>query len=93
MSDIEKDYFEEITYRDALRLAMHDEMNENKNVIIMGEDVAKYGGAYGATKGLLDIFGENRVIDTPISEPSIIGASVGAAMTGLKPIVLLRNKD
>ena len=52
MSDLNKNYFEKITYRDALRLAMHDAMQEDKNIIIMGEDVANYGGAYGATKDL-----------------------------------------
>ncbi len=85
--------YEKISYRDALRLAMHDEMQENENVVIIGEDVAKYGGAYGATKNLVDIFGKNRVIDTPISEPAIVGTAIGAAMTGLKPIAELMYVD
>ena len=55
MSDLNQNYFEKITYRDALRLAMHDAMQEDKNIIIMGEDVANYGGAYGATKDLLKL--------------------------------------
>ena len=88
-----EDYFEKITFRDALRLAMHDEMVENENVVILGEDVAKYGGAYGATKNLVNIFGKKRVIDTPISEPSIVGTAIGAAMTGLKPIAELMYVD
>ena len=89
MPEIEKDYYEEITYRDALRLAMHDAMKESENVILMGEDVGAYGGAYGASKGLIDIFGDKRILDTPISEPAIIGSAIGAAMTGLRPIAEL----
>ena len=93
MSELTKDYFDKITYRDALRLAMHDSMKENNRVVIMGEDVAKYGGAYGATKDLLKLFGKERVIDTPISEPAIIGAAIGAAMSGLRPIAELMYVD
>ncbi len=87
------DFFEKITFRDALRLAMYDEMSQDKNVVVLGEDVAKYGGAYGATKNLLEQFGSSRVIDTPISEPTIIGTAIGAAMTGLKPIAELMYVD
>ena len=86
-------FFEEITFRDALRLAMHDSMQENKNIFIMGVDVGLYGGAYGVTKGLVNIFGKKRIIDTPISEPAIIGSAIGAAMTGLRPIVELMYID
>ena len=93
MSDLNQNYFEKITYRDALRLAMHDAMQEDKKIIIMGEDVANYGGAYGATKDLLKLFGKERVIDTPISEPAIVGAAVGAAMSGLRPIAELMYVD
>ena len=93
MSDLNQNYFEKITYRDALRLAMHDAMMEDKTIIIMGEDVANYGGAYGATKDLLKLFGKERVIDTPISEPAIVGAAVGAAMSGLRPIAELMYVD
>ena len=93
MKVTQQDYFEKITFRDALRLAMYDEMSNDKNVVILGEDVAKYGGAYGATKNLLEQFGSKRVIDTPISEPTIIGTAIGAAMTGLKPIAELMYVD
>ena len=93
MDVTKQDYFEKITFRDALRLAMYDEMSSDKNVIVLGEDVAKYGGAYGATKNLLEQFGSKRVIDTPISEPTIIGTAIGAAMTGLKPIAELMYVD
>ena len=93
MSDLNQNFFEKITYRDALRLAMHDSMIEDKKIIIMGVDVANYGGAYGATKDLLKIFGKERVIDAPISEPAIVGAAVGAAMTGLRPVAELMYID
>ena len=93
MSELTQTSFEKITYRDALRLAMHDAMLEDKKIIIMGEDIAKYGGAYGATKDLLKIFGEERIIDTPISEPAIVGAAIGAAMSGLRPIAELMYVD
>ena len=83
----------ETTYREALRQALIDAMNEDPSIIIMGEEVGRYGGAYGVTKGMLEMFGENRVIDTPISEPGIVGAGIGAAMTGLRPVVELMYVD
>tara|TARA_R110002072_G_scaffold21616_8_gene76415 strand:+ start:6437 stop:7429 length:993 start_codon:yes stop_codon:yes gene_type:complete len=81
------------TYRDALRRALLDAMEADGSVILMGEEVGLYGGAYGVTKGLLDRFGSDRVIDTPISEPAIIGAAIGAAMTGLRPVAELMYVD
>ena len=83
----------ETTYRDALRQALIDAMNEDPTIFVMGEEVGRYGGAYGVTKGLLEMFGENRVVDTPISEPGIIGAAVGAAMTGSRPVAELMYVD
>ncbi|MFT3988735.1 alpha-ketoacid dehydrogenase subunit beta [Aestuariivirga sp.] len=83
----------ESTYRDALRQALIDAMNEDPSIFVMGEEVGRYGGAYGVTKGLLQMFGENRVVDTPISEPGIIGAAVGAAMTGSRPVAELMYVD
>jgi pyruvate dehydrogenase E1 component beta subunit len=83
----------ETTYRDALRLALTEAMRVDQNVIIMGEEVGRYGGAYGVTKGLIEEFGENRVIDTPISEAAIIGSAVGAAMAGLRPVAELMYVD
>lgn len=83
----------ETTYRDALRLALTDSMREDDNVIIMGEEVGRYGGAYGVTKGLIEEFGADRVIDTPISEAAIVGAAVGAAMAGLRPVAELMYVD
>ncbi len=76
-----------ITLRDALREAISEEMDRDKDVFIMGEEVAEYNGAYKVTKGLLDKFGPERVIDTPITELGFAGIGVGAAMNGLRPIV------
>ena len=81
------------TYRDALRQALSASMSVDPNVVLIGEEVGRYGGAYGVTKGLIDEFGPNRVIDTPISEPSIVGAAVGAAMSGLPPVAELMYVD
>jgi pyruvate/2-oxoglutarate/acetoin dehydrogenase E1 component len=83
----------EITYRDALRLALKDAMTVDPSVVLIGEEVGRYGGAYGVTKDLIKEFGEERVIDTPISEPAIVGAAVGAAMTGLRPVAELMYVD
>lgn len=84
---------QELTYRDALRQALIDSMRENPDVIIMGEEVGRYGGAYAVTKDLIKEFGAERVIDTPISEPAIVGAAVGAAMAGLRPVAELMYVD
>ena len=75
------------TVREALRDAMAEEMRNDENVFVMGEEVAEYQGAYKVTQGLLDEFGAKRVIDTPITEHGFAGIGVGAAMAGLKPIV------
>lgn len=84
---------QETTYRDALRLALSEAMSADDSVIIMGEEVGRYGGAYGVTKDLIKDFGGDRVIDTPISEAAIVGAAVGAAMTGLRPVAELMYVD
>ncbi len=83
----------ETTYRDAIRQALLDAMQADPSVILIGEEVGLYGGAYGVTKGLIDLFGAERVIDAPISEPAIVGAAVGAAMTGLRPVAELMYVD
>lgn len=83
----------ELTYREALRQALADEMQENQNIIVIGEEVGRYGGAYGVTKDLFEQFGAHRMIDTPISEAAIIGTAVGAAMTGLRPVAELMYVD
>ncbi len=83
----------ETTYRDAIRQALLDAMQADPSVILIGEEVGVYGGAYGVTKGLIDLFGADRVIDAPISEAAIIGAAIGAAMTGLRPVAELMYVD
>jgi pyruvate/2-oxoglutarate/acetoin dehydrogenase E1 component/TPP-dependent pyruvate/acetoin dehydrogenase alpha subunit len=82
-----------ITYAQALVEAAREEMLRDPDVFIMGEDVGLYGGAYGATRGLFQEFGERRVIDTPISEATIGGAAVGAAMAGMRPIAEIMYVD
>ncbi len=76
-----------IQLREALREAMSEEMRRDPNVFLMGEEVAQYNGAYKVSKGMLDEFGEKRVIDTPIAELGFTGIGVGAAMNGLRPII------
>jgi len=83
----------ETTYREALRLALTESMRSDPSIIILGEEVGKYGGAYGVTKGMLEEFGDARIRDTPISEEVIVGAAVGAAMTGLRPVAELMYID
>jgi len=78
-----------MTYRDAINLALREEMRRDPSVVIWGEDVALYEGSFKVTRGLLTEFGEERVKDTPISENTIIGVAVGAAMGGLRPIAEL----
>ena len=77
------------TYRDALREALREEMIRDERVLIMGQEVGVWGGTYAVTRGLLDEFGEKRVIDTPIAEEAIVGAAIGAAMGGLRPVAEL----
>ena len=77
----------EMTYRQAIAQAMIEEMERDPKVLLLGEDVGAFGGAMAASKGVHDRFGDKRVIDTPISEAAIIGAGLGAAITGLRPIV------
>ncbi|HEU4793938.1 MAG TPA: alpha-ketoacid dehydrogenase subunit beta [Nitrolancea sp.] len=79
----------DITYRDALREALREEMDRNERVILLGEDIGAYGGSYVVTRGFLEEYGRERVRDTPIAELGIVGAAVGASMGGLRPIVEL----
>ena len=83
----------EITYAQAISEALSEEMRIDPTVFVMGEDVGLYGGAYGATRGLFEEFGEWRVIDTPISEATIGGAAVGAAMSGMRPVAEIMYVD
>lgn len=83
----------EITYAQAIKDAMCEEMRRDAGVFLLGEDVGKYGGAFGVTRGMVEEFGEDRVRDTPISEAAITGCAVGAAMTGMRPIVEIMFSD
>ena len=76
-----------ITYRDALREALREALQRDPRVLLMGEDVGKYGGSYAVSKGLLEEFGAERIRDTPLSELGFVGAGIGAALGGLRPIV------
>ena len=82
-----------MTYREAIRLALKEEMKRDERVFIIGEDVGKFGGAMAVTKGLFDEFGAKRVVDTPISESAIVGSALGAALTGLVPVAELMFVD
>jgi len=83
----------EITYAQAVREAMSEEMRRDPKVFLLGEDVGVYGGAFGVSAGMVQEFGEERVRDTPISEAAITGAAVGAAITGMRPIVEIMFSD
>lgn len=76
-----------IQFREALREALNEEMRKDENIFLMGEEVAEYNGAYKVSQGMLDEFGEKRVIDTPIAELGFAGIGVGAAMNGLRPVI------
>ena len=83
----------QLTYKDAIKEALLEEMKRDGRVILYGEDVADYGGAFKVTKGLLEAFGRNRVFNAPISEAAICGTAVGAAMVGLRPVAELMYMD
>jgi 2-oxoisovalerate dehydrogenase E1 component beta subunit len=83
----------EVTYLKAINQALHEEMRRDDNVFVMGEDVGELGGAFKVTEGLLDAFGEERVIDTPISEALIVGAGIGAAILGMRPVLEMQFGD
>lgn len=83
----------EYTVRDALNEALAEELEREDKVFILGEEVAQYNGAYKVTKGLLDRFGDRRVIDTPITESGFCGLAIGAALSGLHPVVSIRAAD
>jgi len=83
----------QMMFRDALRAALLEEMRRDPTVFVIGEEVGRYGGAYAVTKGLFEEFGAERLVDTPISEASTVGLGVGAAITGLRPVVELMYVD
>ncbi len=82
-----------LTYKEAVRQAMQEEMRRDENVFLLGEDVGVYGGAFGVSLGMLEEFGEERVRDTPISEGVIAGAAAGAAVTGMRPVAEIMFSD
>ena len=83
----------ELTYREAVRDAMSEAMRRDEDVFVMGEDIAEMGGSMGVTQGMLDEFGPDRVRNTPISEMAIVGAGIGAAVAGMRPIVEVMYQD
>lgn len=83
----------QLTYRDAVAAGIAQEMRRDPNVVVIGEDIAAAGGVFKTTVGLLDEFGDQRVRDTPISEQAILGAAMGAAMTGLRPVAEIMFSD
>lgn len=82
-----------MTYLDALRQGIWEEMERDPSVFLLGEDIGVYGGAFKVTAGMLEKFGEERVIDTPISEEAIVGAAVGAALMGMRPVAEMQFMD
>jgi 2-oxoisovalerate dehydrogenase E1 component beta subunit len=82
-----------ITYLEAIRQALFDEMDRDERVFVIGEDIGAYGGAFKVTEGLVDRFGEQRVIDTPISEAAIVGSAIGASYLGMRPVCEIQFID
>jgi 2-oxoisovalerate dehydrogenase E1 component beta subunit len=82
-----------ITYLEAIRQALFDEMARDERVYVLGEDIGAYGGAFKVTEGLLDRFGEQRVVDTPISEAAIVGSAIGASYMGMRPVCEIQFID
>jgi len=76
----------ELTYREAVREALREEMRQNEDVFLIGEDIAEFGGTYKVTETLLKEFGSERIRNTPISESAIIGAALGASISGMRPV-------
>lgn len=83
----------EMTYAEAIRAALYEEMTRDERVFLFGEDIGRYGGAFGVTFGLLDEFGPERVRETPISEAAIVGAAAGAALAGMRPVAEMMFMD
>jgi 2-oxoisovalerate dehydrogenase E1 component beta subunit len=82
-----------LTYLDAIRQGLWEEMERDSSVFLLGEDIGAYGGAFRVTAGMLEKFGEKRVVDTPISESAIVGAAVGAALMGMRPVAEMQFMD
>ena len=82
-----------VTYLDAISDALREEMRRDPHVFLLGEDIGAFGGAFKVTKGFLEEFGEDRVMDTPISESGFVGAACGAAIMGYRPVVEFQFAD
>ena len=83
----------EMTYVEAISAALREELARDERVFVLGEDVGAYGGAFGITKGLVEEFGAARCLDTPISEQLIVGAAIGAALVGFRPVAEMQFAD
>jgi len=83
----------ELTYREALHRALKEEMRRDENVYMIGEDIGVYGGAFGVSLGLIEEFGKERIKDTPLSEAAIVGAALGSALTGMRPVAEIMFMD
>jgi acetoin:2,6-dichlorophenolindophenol oxidoreductase subunit beta len=90
---MKREAMREINYAEAIREAMSEEMRKDPSIVFLGEDIGAYGGAFGVSKGMLAEFGPERVRDTPMSEGAIVGCGIGAAMTGLRPVVEIMFSD
>ena len=84
---------QEVTYLEAISQALDEEMTRDERVFLMGEDIGVYGGAFKITEGFLQKYGEWRVLDTPLAESGFVGAAIGAAMMGLRPVVEMQFAD
>src|SRR5918992_6032385 len=91
--DVRSARMPELSYREAVRDALARAMREDDGVFVMGEDIAEMGGSMGVTQGLLSEFGPERVRNTPISEMALVGAGIGAAMQGMRPVVEIMYED
>ena len=83
----------ETTYLEAIRQGLWEELERDESVFLLGEDIGAYGGAFKVTAGMLERFGARRVMDTPVSESAIVGAAIGAALVGLRPVVEMQFAD
>ncbi len=93
LSEVSEPSLQQMTYAEAIRQALREELQRDPKVFLLGEDIGIYGGAFGVTKGLLEEFGEARVRDTPISEAAIAGCAIGAALTGMRPVAEFQFSD
>ena len=82
-----------LTYKEALNQALDEELSNNEDIVLIGEDIGSYGGTYGVEDGLLEKYGAEKLLNTPMSKSSVMGMAVGAAMTGLRPVLEVSSSD